>query len=70
MDSVDQDQFAHYAQSDLDLHCPQKQFSLAPALLELKTLGMPKRYEGNTGLHHFLIFPKCFQKKKFFFQFC
>ena len=32
MDSANQDQTVHSVQSDLDLHCPQKQLNLVPAL--------------------------------------
>ena len=31
-DRAGQDQTARYVQSDLDLHCPQKQLNLVPAL--------------------------------------
>ena len=31
-DSADQDQTARFVQSDVDLHCPQKQLNLVPAL--------------------------------------
>ena len=31
-DSADQDQTARSVQPDLDLHCPQKQLNLVPAL--------------------------------------
>ena len=31
-DSADQDQTARSVQSDLDLHCPQKQLNMVPTL--------------------------------------